>query len=205
MFILWPLKLAMRAISLLFTAMVLFFIFSGVQVILYSRLHEGTTHLHPASTIVVIGGAMNKSAATPDLRGRLSEALDCYRAHLAPSIIVTGVAPLGKPNVTSFETTWFEQHGVPRAVLRQAVGSNTAAQLQLAGEEMGTARSAIIVTDALAAFWTAKDAAHNDISAQMAPATNSEIPAYRLATTVLSQAGAIAVGRIVGFNRIFWV
>jgi hypothetical protein len=206
MFMLWPLKLAMRVISLLFTAMLAYFVISGIQVILAARLHEGTTHLHAASTIVVIGSSVDHNAPSKDLQGRLTEALDCYRAHLAPTIMVTGVAPSGGPNVANFEVAWFEQNGVPKSALRPAiVAKNTATQLHQIGAALGSKRSAIIVTDALDAFWTAKVAAHDGITAQLAPAVSSEQAPYSHISTVLAQAGAIAVGRIVGFDRIFWV
>lgn len=206
MFMLWPLKLAMRVISLLFTVMVAYFVISGVQVVLGARLHQGTSHLHPASTIVMIGGSVDHNAPSKDLQGRLTEALNCYRAHLAPTIMVTGVAPSGGPSVANFELAWFEQNGVPKSALRPAVvAKNTAAQLHQVGEVLGNKRTAIIVTDALEAFWTAKVAAHDGITTQLAPAVNSEQAPYSHISTVLAQAGAIALGRIVGFDRIFWV
>lgn len=204
MFMLWPFKLAMKLVSLIFTVMLAYFVFSGVQVVLFSRLHQGTTHLRSASTIVLIGSSVNNNAASPDLQNRLTEALDCYQAHLAPTIIVTGANQAGAPTVANFEVAWLEQNGVPKSALQRALGSDTSAQLHMVAEVMNTNHSAIIVTNALDAFWTSKVAEHYGMTPQIAPAVNSEQAPYKHATTVLAQAGAVALGRIVGFNRIFW-
>jgi uncharacterized SAM-binding protein YcdF (DUF218 family) len=202
MFMLWPLKLAFKIIELILSAMILYYIVSGFQVVLASDISQSATALKPASAIVVIGSAVDNSAPSADLLHRLQDGLSLYNAKLAPKILVTGTAANGQAD---FEKAWYEQNGVAKRAIVAVQGNNTAAQLSAVAKRVGSTPSVIIVTDALDAFWTAKVAAHDGLSAQLTPAPGSKQAAYKHIGTVLTQASAIALGRIVGFNRIFWV
>lgn len=204
MFMLWPFKIAMRLIELIFSAMVIYVIVSCVQVVMASSLPTATSRYSPASAIVVIGAAVANNAPSADLQARIDEAMKLYGAHLATKIFVTGTSPLGGPNLADSEKALFEQAGVPAASITPIVGGDTAAQLATAAVALGSSRSAIIVTDALHAFFTAKVAAHEGIRAQIAPAIGSKGSPWRHIGTILDQGSAIALGRIVGFQRIPW-
>lgn len=204
MFMLWPFKIALKVIEAIFSAMVIYLVVSAVQVVMASSLPQAATAFTPASAIVMIGSAASNNAASPDLQARIDEAVALYDAHLATKILVTGTAAIGGPNIPDSEVALLEQRSVPKAAITAVVGGNTAAQLSQVASTLGPKATAIIVTDALDAFWTAKVAAHDAIAAQIAPAVDSGKSVYKHVGTIFGQASAIAVGRIVGFQRIPW-
>ena len=204
MFMLWPFKFALRIIEMIFSAMVIYLIVSAVQVVTASNLATATSSFSRASAIVVMGAPASNNAPSPDLQARIDEAMALYHAHLASRILVTGTAPLNGPNLADSEKALLEQAGVPHSAITPVVGGDSAAQLAAVGVALGAKNTAIIVTDALHAFWLEKVAADDDIKAQIAPAVDSEKSSWRHVGTILDQASAIALGRIVGFQRIPW-
>jgi hypothetical protein len=193
MFLRWPLKIMMKLVWLVVLAAVVYVIVSGVQVVLASRIPPGTKMLSPAATIIVLGSSVEQSPLTADLSNRLQEGLKCFDDHLAPSITVTGAGMVAQ----------LELDGVPRKDVQVVSGSSTAAQIQSAAA-IGPGQRVIIVTDAMDAFWVRGTAVHYGLRPQIAPALSSERPFYEQLGTVLSQASAVAVGRVLGFERASW-
>jgi hypothetical protein len=194
MFLRWPFKIFMKLVSLVVTAAAIYFIISGVQVVLGARLPQGTKVLKSAATIIVLGSSVDENPASADVVNRLEEGLNCFHAHLAPTLTVTGAVA----------EAWLEQNGVLPSDLRVVSGANTASQLQAAASKIGAGQKVIIVTDAMDAYWVRGTAVHYGLLPQITPALDSERPFYDQIGTVLSQAGAVAVGRIIGFERATW-
>jgi hypothetical protein len=190
----WPLKVMMKLASLVVLAVVVYVIVSGVQVILGARIPQGTKALSPAATIIVLGSSLDQSPLSADLSNRLQEGLKCFNDHLAPSITVTGAGMVAQ----------LELDGVAKKDIQMVSGSNTAAQLQVAAADVGAGQKVIIVTDAMDAYWVRGTAVHYGLRPQIAPALSSERPFYDQLGTVLSQASAVAVGRVFGFERASW-
>jgi hypothetical protein len=204
MFLRWPFKILMKLTSLAVTAAVIYFIISGVQVVLGARLAEGTKSLKPAATIIVLGSSVDQNAPSADLVNRLEAGLKCFQSHLASTFTVTGTDVPGQANVASVEAGWLEVNGVPKSEIHLVSGANTASQIYAAASEAGNGQEVIIVTDAMDALWVQGTAVHYHLHPQIAPALNSERPFYDQIGTVLSQAGAVALGRIIGFERATW-
>jgi hypothetical protein len=97
-----------------------------------------------------------------------------------------------------------ELDGVAKKDIQMISGSNTAAQLHVAASDIGAGRKVIVVTDAIDAFWVRGTAVHYGLRPQIAPALSSERPFYDQLGTVLSQASAVAFGRVFGFERANW-
>jgi hypothetical protein len=190
----WPLKVMMKLASLVVLAVVVLVIVSGVQVVLGARIPQGTKTLTPAATIIVLGSSLDQSPLTADLSNRLQEGLKCFDDHLAPSLTVTGAGMVAQ----------LELDGVAKKDIQMVSGSNTAAQLQVAATDVGAGRNVIVVTDAVDALWVRGTAVHYGLRPQIAPALSSERPFYDQLGTVLSQASAVAVGRVFGFQRASW-
>jgi uncharacterized SAM-binding protein YcdF (DUF218 family) len=197
----WPFKILMKLVSLVVTAAVIYVIISGVQVVLGSKVPQGTKALTSASAIIVLGSSVEQNAPSADFVHRLEEALTCFHDHLAQTFIVTGT----NLRQTNAGKAWLEQNGVPSSAINFVNGANTAAQLQAAAAKTGAGQNAIVVTDAMDALWVRGTAVHYRLHPQIAPALDSERPFYDQIGTVLSQAGAVAVGRIIGFERATWV
>jgi hypothetical protein len=194
MFLRWPFKILMKLVSLVVAAIVIYLIISGVQVILAAKIPQGTKALTPAATILVLGSSVPQNPLSADLVNRLEEGLKCFNDHLAPSLTVTATDA----------KALLEQDGVPGTDIQVVNGANTASQLQAAATKVGAGRKVIIVTDAMDAFWVRGTAVHYRLHPQIAPALGSERPFYDQLGTVLSQASAVAVGRVFGFERASW-
>jgi uncharacterized SAM-binding protein YcdF (DUF218 family) len=194
----------MKLVSLVVTAAVIYFVISGVQVVLSAKLPQGTTMLKSSATIVVLGSSVDQNAPSADLLNRLEEGLKCYQAHLAPTFTVTGTDVSGQANVANAERGWLEVNGVSKSAIQTVSGSNTASQLQAAAAVIGAGQKVIIVTDAMDTYWVKAIAVHYRLRPQIAPALNSERPFYDQISTVLTQASAVAAGRIIGFERATW-
>ena len=69
-----PLRLALRIVSLLLAALVVYFAVTLVQVWLTSRQYDP----HPADAIMVMGAAQYNGVPSPDLAARLNEALKLF-------------------------------------------------------------------------------------------------------------------------------
>jgi hypothetical protein len=204
MFVRWPLKVMMKLASLVVLATVIYLIISGVQVILAAKIPQGTKALTPAATIIVLGSSVEQNALSADLLNRLEEGLKCFNDHLAPSLTVTGTDANGQADVAGDEASWLEENGVAKKDIQVVSGSNTASQLQVAATDIGPGRRVIVVTDAMEAYWVRGVAVHYGLRPLIAPALESERPFYDQLGTVLSQASAVAVGRVFGFERASW-
>jgi DUF218 domain len=204
MFMRWPLKVMMKLASLVVAAAVIYLIISGVQVVLAAKIPQGTKALTSAATIIVLGSSVEQNAPSADLVDRLEEGLKCFNDHLAPSITVTGTDANGQADVAGDEASWLEENGVAKKDIQVVSSANTASQLQVAATNVGAGRKVIVVTDAMDAFWVRGTAVHYGLHPQIAPALGSERPFYDQLGTVFSQASAVAVGRVFGFERASW-
>ena len=84
--ILGPLKSVARIIGLFLVAMVLYFAVTFIQI--WWRGHEHTTR--NAQAILVFGTTEDNGTPSPELQARLDQALDLFRHHGAPWMVVTG-------------------------------------------------------------------------------------------------------------------
>jgi hypothetical protein len=204
MFLRWPFKILMKLVSLIVTAAVIYVIVSGVQVVLAAKIPQSVGALKPAATIIVLGSTVDQNALSADLVNRLEEGLRCFHDHLAPTLTVTGTDTTGQTNVAKAERGWLEINGVPQSDIKVVNAANTASQLRVAATDIGAGQAVIVVTDAMDTYWVRGTAIHYHLHPQIAPALDSERPFYDQLGTVASQAGAVAVGRIIGFERATW-
>lgn len=201
----WPVKLAFRLVSLLVFAIIVYVVVSGVQVDLASNIPAGTTGLNAAQAIVVLPGTLTAGAPSPDLLGRLQEALACYQDHLAPRLVVTGgAATATEPSASTVARNWLAQNGVPASALSEETASDATSAMGGLTALTGPSPNVILVTDAVATYWTRAVAKEKGITAQIAPASGSTVAFYREFGSLWNQASAVAVGRIIGFGRATW-
>ena len=117
-----PLRLAFRIISLLLTALVVYFAVSLVQVWLTSRQYDP----HAADAIMVMGAAQYNGVPSPDLAARLNEAWKLFDNKDSNLIVLTGGKEKGDAYTESAAgTTYLHDRGVPLADILQAGGNTT--------------------------------------------------------------------------------
>ncbi len=84
----------------------------------------------PVSAIVVLGAAQYNGRPSPVLKARLDHAIDLYRAHLAPMVIVTG--GIGEGDHTSEAAAgqrYLVAAGIPADSVVREPGRSTAASM----------------------------------------------------------------------------
>src|ERR1700728_3430204 len=117
-----PLRLALRIISLLLTALVVYFAVSLVQVWLTSRQYDP----HPPGALMVMGAAQYNGVPSPDLAARLNEAVKLFKNKDSSLIMLTGGKEKGDV-YTEWQagTTYLLARGVPPADILHAGGNTT--------------------------------------------------------------------------------
>jgi vancomycin permeability regulator SanA len=107
-----PLRLAIRIVSLLVAAILIYLAVSLVQVWLTSSEYDP----HPAAAILVMGAAEYNGTPTNDLRARLGEAVILFRQGDAHLIVVTGSKEKGDlVTEAGVSKGYLVRNGVPAA------------------------------------------------------------------------------------------
>ena len=117
-----PIRLAIRIVSLLLVALVIYLAVSLVQVWLTSRQYKP----HPAAAIVVMGAAQYNGVPSPDLQARLNEAVILFKKGYANLIVVTGGKEKGDLHTEAGTgATYLASQGIPSSDILQAGGNDT--------------------------------------------------------------------------------
>jgi uncharacterized SAM-binding protein YcdF (DUF218 family) len=161
-----------------------------------------------ADAIVVLGAAQFSGQPGGVFEARLQHAVDLYKEHLAPYLIVTG----GKlpDDITTEGATaraWAIRHGVPKeAILGEYVGRNTLESLEGVAAIMAAhgLRTAVFVSDRTHMLRVLRMADDLDIRAWGSPTPTSPTdlePDRRWRSVVHELAGLAAY--YVGRGRVF--
>jgi uncharacterized SAM-binding protein YcdF (DUF218 family) len=168
-----------------------------VQVWQASR-HDGA---RPAEAIVVLGAAQYNGRPSPALEARLSHALDLYRRHLAPLVVVTGGRQQGD-RFTEATTgyNYLRAHGVPDRAIRKEVQGRTTYESLAATARFLHAEgvdSVILVSGPAHAERLAGIAEDVGLDAVVSPSDGSASLGSLVRETV-----AVSLGRILGYRRL---
>jgi len=168
-----------------------------VQVVQAGR-HDGA---RSADAIVVLGAAQYDCSPSPVLQRRLDHALDLYGQGYAPVIVVTGGKRAGD-RCTEAETgaEYLMGEGVPSdALLLETGGTNTWESLVAAAGLLHERdeTDVVLVTDGYHALRVDAIAEELGLRASVSPTRGSGSMGHYLEET-----GAVAVGRIIGFERL---
>jgi uncharacterized SAM-binding protein YcdF (DUF218 family) len=175
--------------------------FTGVQVWLTSRHHDA----HPAQAIVVMGAAQYDGVPSPDLVGRLQDALSLWQRHLASTVVVTGSKEkTDKYTEAEASAMWLEQHGVPAADIIEVGGNDSWTNLSLAAtalQQRGLLK-VIVVTDGFHEDRSLAIATSVGLQAWPMPSTDSPIKGWATVPYYAKETVGVAVGRVVGYSRL---
>jgi uncharacterized SAM-binding protein YcdF (DUF218 family) len=205
MFLLWPIKLAIRLIELIVLAAIVYLVVTGVQVVEASRIPTNPAAAPHADDIVVLSAPLTAGVPGPDLIARLEQAASLYRLGRAHRVVLSG--PVSAPGVaseTSVAGDWLGAHGVPAADRLTVPGANASAQLRAVGAVLGPDTPVLVVTDAIDAMWTERAAPEDGLSVTVVPALGSEPLFLKELGAVWRETSAVAAGRIIGFGRASW-
>jgi uncharacterized SAM-binding protein YcdF (DUF218 family) len=201
-----PLRLAIRIVSLLLTALVVYFAVSLVQVWLTSRQYDP----HVADAIMVMGAAQYNGVPSPDLAARLNEALKLFDSEEKYSslIMVTGGKEKGDVYTEAQAgTTYLHDHGVPLSDILQAGGDTTYQNVADAAPELLArhATTVLVTTDPFHEDRSMAISSSLGLIPSPTPTQTSPIKGWSTVPYFLKEAVGVGLGRIIGFNHLDWL
>ena len=160
----------------------------------------------PADAIVVLGAAQYDGRPSPQLAARLDHAFVLWEDQLAPTVVATG-GNLPGDRFTEAEASaaYLVDRGLEAsAIISVGEGSTTFESLDAVAAELLALGldDVILVTDPYHSFRSQLIAEEVGLSAQVSPTPTSVVTGWSSARRHLLEAGGVAVGRLVGFERL---
>ena len=117
------LKIALRVGLAVFAVVFVYCSVVFVQVVLAARRDDAK----PSDAIIVLGAAQFDGRPSKILAARLDHAIDLYRRHIAPVVVVTGgKQPGDRFTEAGTAATYLHEHDVPEtAILRETTGRSS--------------------------------------------------------------------------------
>ena len=196
-----PLKLAIKAMAIGVLAIALYLGVTGVQVFLTSR--QSSTQ--SAQAIIVMGSAEYDGHPSPDLRARLTQALQLYHSGRAPLVAVTGGKIAGDVYTEAgVSATWLAARGVPTSALIVGCGSDSYENISSVADPLKArgVSTVLIVTDPFHEDRSMAIAGTFGFQAHPSPTTTSPITGLAIVPYFAKETVAVAFGRIVGYGLL---
>ena len=183
---------------------VAYYLVSLVQVVQAGRSHavpEGG-----ADAIVVLGAAQYDGRPSPQLAARLDHVVTLWEAEAAPWVVVTGGnQPGDRFTEASASLDYLVERGIPEAaILAEATGRSThesleAAAAMLLGRDL---HDVVLVTDPYHAKRSQLIAGGFGLDAAVSSTPTSVVTGWDSTRRHLEEAAGVALGRLVGFDRL---
>jgi uncharacterized SAM-binding protein YcdF (DUF218 family) len=160
----------------------------------------------PVDAIVVLGAAQYDGRPSPQLAARLDHVVTLWPEGLAPLVITTGGNQPGDRFTEAEASAWYlAERGVPsEAILQEPAGTDTYSSMEgVRGllEARGL-DEILIVTDPYHALRSRLIAQELGLTAAVSPTPSSVVTGSASLRRHLQEAGGVALGRIVGFDRL---
>ena len=194
----WPRVLQVAAG--LFAVVAAYFLFS-----LWHVWSTGNTdQARAVDAIVVMGAAQYDGDPSPQLEARLDHAAVLWNEGLAPIVVVTGGnRPGDRFTEADASQTFLEKAGVPATSIRQeSEGSSSYESLAGVAAILGDDATVLIVTDPYHALRSRMIAEELGLEAYTSPTPTSVVTGRAEFERDLGEAAGVAVGRIIGFERL---
>lgn len=198
----WPSRVAAALAAILALGVVYY----GVS--LYQVWSTGRSdQARPVDAIVVLGAAQYDGRPSPILQARLDHALALYQQGLAPYVFVTGGnQPGDRFTEAEASAAYLVERGVPgEAILREDAGGSTWESMKNVAEQLDAAGlgRVLLVTDPYHSLRSRLVAEELGLTAYVSPTRTSPVRGGSVVGKELKEAAGVAVGRIVGFERLF--
>lgn len=180
----------------------LYYGFSLVQVVQAGRADDRDR----VDAIVVLGAAQYDGRPSPQLRARLDHALTLWEADVAPVVMVTG-GKLPGDRFTEAEASrrYLVDEGVPDdAILMEDVGRTTYESLESAAVILlaADADDVVLVSDPFHMKRSQLIASGFGLDARVSATPSSVVTGWSSARRHVQEAAGVALGRLVGFERL---
>ena len=177
------------------------------MITLFQVMEAGRTNTpESADVIVVLGAAQYDGRPSPQLAARLDHALELWQAGIAPQLVVTGGnRPGDRFTEAAASRAYLVERGVPAdAILDEDAGTNTYESLDAVANLLAAAGvdRAVLVTDPYHSLRSKLIAHEVGIDASVSPTQTSVVTGFARFRRELFEAGGVAVGRVIGFDRL---
>ena len=166
----------------------------------------GTTdQARSVDAIVVLGAAQYDGRPSPQLAARLDHVVELWDAGYAPLVITTGGnRPGDRFTEAEASANYLSDRGVPAEAIVQVGGSTSYASLELARDALhdrGLQR-VLLVSDPYHALRIRLVSQELGLTAYVSPTRTSPVRGSTAFWHEVKEAGGVAVGRIIGFDRL---
>jgi uncharacterized SAM-binding protein YcdF (DUF218 family) len=188
-------------VVVLLALLVGYLVVTAAQVWLTGRRYEP----RPAGAIVVMGAAQYDGVPSPDLTARLDQALDLWRGGYATTVMVTGYKEPGDQfTEAQASARYLVTAGVPGADILEAGGSDSWENLSLAAPSLRARGdgTVLIVSDPFHEARSLSIATDVGLHPYPTPAQRSPITGWSTVPYYAKETVGVAVGRIIGFDRL---
>lgn len=198
---LWPVRLALRIVSLLLAVLVVYVGVTFIQVWLTSMQDDP----HHADAAIVFGTEAGYDQPGADLRGRLDRALELFEAGDVPLVVVTG-GKLPGDHLTEamISAQWLEARHVPSRDIVVGGGDDTWQNVgSVATAMLGLhVHTVLVVTDPFHEDRAMAIVSDYGFSPSPAPSRHSPIGGFGLLGHLLQESVEVAAGRIIGYGHL---
>lgn len=160
----------------------------------------------PVDAIVVMGAAQYDGRPSLQLQARLDHVLELWAAGWADTIVVTGGnQPGDRFTEADASADYLVGLGVPEAaIVRETVGRSSYESLQGVAEllEPLGKRTVLIVSDPFHLLRSRLSAEELGLEAYVSPTPTTTVTGGENLAKELKEAAGVAVGRIIGFDRL---
>ena len=165
-----------------------------------------TDQARPVDAIVVMGAAQYDGEPSPQLAARLDHVVELWPQGIAPLVVVTGGnRPGDRFTEAQASAAYLTERGVPAdAIVLEDRGTTSYESLQGVAGLLGERGldDVLIVTDPYHALRSRLIAEDVGLRAHVSPTPTSVVTGGAQFTHQLEEAAGVALGRIVGFDRI---
>jgi uncharacterized SAM-binding protein YcdF (DUF218 family) len=180
----------------------LYFLVSLLQVWSTGR----TDDAGPVHAIVVMGAAQYDGRPSPQLAARLDHVVEIWPSGVAPLVVVTGGnIPGDRFTEAEASAEYLTERGIPAdVILLENTGSTSQESLTSVSEMLAAQglEDVMIVTDPYHALRSRLIAEEVGLDAQVSSTDTSVVTGFDSFKRHVREAGGVAVGRIIGFERL---
>lgn len=170
-------------------------------------VHTGRQHdAGPSDAIVVLGAAQYDGRPSPQLAARLDHVVTLWEDGVAPLVVVTGGnRPGDRFTEAEASARFLNDRGVPsEAIIEVGEGATTYESVEAAAPAMTAAEIATValVTDPYHALRSRLIVEDEGFEVDVATTPASVVTGWGAVRRHLQEAAGVALGRIIGFDRL---
>ena len=195
-------RVTVRVALLAAAAAVVYYTVTFVQV----RATGDSDQTRAVDAIVVMGAAQYDGRPSPQLAARLDHVVELWRDGVAEHVVVTGgKQPADTHTEAEASADYLTDRGVPEsAILMESSGHSTYESMEGVADVLAAngLHTVLVVTDPYHALRARLMAQAVGLTAYVSPTRSSVVRGGNELRRELVEAGGVAVGRIVGMDRI---